>query len=188
VHPDLSAFTADNDRWRAERKRVPWEERLEMIEERFPDAMNADWNVVLRDDDVFARILKDILKVDQIEPGRAGPRPNLDYDRGIQTWREMTGRDYSELPFRQAFQALARMHSLTTVARKTTLSRSKVHRLLQGTDRPTVVELRAIAVGYGKKPAYFAEYRAEYVMAAMAARLADDPEITITLYTKLARQ
>lgn len=187
MNRDLAVFTEDNDHWRSERRRVPWPDRVELIKKKFPDALDADWNVVLRDDDVFARLLKDILKVDQIEAGRSGPRPNLDFDRGIQTWKEMTGRDFSEQPFQPTFRLLTRMNSLSAVARKTTISRSRVHRLLQGEEHPTVEDMRLIAVGYGKKPAYFAEYRAEYIMAAMAARFAHDAEMTITLYTKLAR-
>jgi transcriptional regulator with XRE-family HTH domain len=158
-----------------------------MIAEEFPNVMNPDWNVILRDDDIFGRILKDILKVDQMEPGRSGPRPNLDYQRGMQTWREMTGQDYSELPFHEAFAILTRNNSLRTIARKTHISRSKVHRLLSGEDQPTVDDLRSIAEAYGKKPAYFVEYRAEFIMAAIAARLVDETEMTVTLYTKIVR-
>lgn len=184
---DLSVFTADNERWRSEKHRVPWKERIKLIEQEFPSVVSPDWNIILRDDDVFGRILKDILKVDQMEPGRAGPRPNLDYDRGIQTWKEMTGQDYSELPFVQAFAILARGLSRTTLARKTKVSRSKVHRLLTGVEEPTIDELRAIATAFNKKPAYFIEYRAEFIMAAIAARLSQEAEMTVTLYTKLVR-
>lgn len=184
---DLSLFTADNERWRTEKHRVPWKERVELIETQFPSAVSPDWNIILRDDDIFGRILKDILKVDQMEPGRAGPRPNLDYERGMQTWNEMTGQDYSEFPFPRAFAALVGRQSRTTIARKTTLSRSKVTRLLTAVENPTPEELRAIAEAYGKKPAYFAEYRAEFIMAAIAARLAQESEMTVALYTKLVR-
>lgn len=184
---DLTVFDDDNAYWRSQKKRVPWDERLKLIESEFPGALQADFNIVLRDNDVFARVLKDILKVDQIEPGRAGPRPNLDFDRGMQTWKEMTGQDFSEQPFHLAFQTLTRGESFTVIARKTVISRSRVYKLWQGEIGPTVEDLRSIAKAYGKKPAFFAEYRAEYILAAIAARLTRETEMTIALYLKLVR-
>lgn len=182
---DLSRFTADNAHWREQRKRVPWEQRLALIAETFPSAVTADWATILQDPDVLARILKDILKVDQIEPGRAGPRPNLDIDRGMRTWREITAGDYSERPFPEAFRILAHGASVRAIARKTSISKSRVERLLQAQDHPTIDDLRLIARSYNKRPAYFVEYRAEVIIAAIAARLADEHELTVTLYKKL---
>lgn len=184
---DLSRFAEDNARWKAQKKRVAWEERLKLIEDEFPNIRNPEWNIILRDPDVLARILKDILKVDQIEPGRAGPRPNLDVERGMRTWREMTVGDYAERPFQEAFAILARNNSIRTIARKTNISKSRVERLLHGHDHPTADDLRLIATAYQKKPAYFVEYRAEFIMAAIAARLTDEHEMTVALYKKLVQ-
>jgi hypothetical protein len=187
VARDLSVFEQDNAAWKAQKKRVPWEQRLELIEKEFPGILNLDFNVVLRDNDVFARILKDILKVDQMEPGRAGPRPNLDYDRGMRTWREMIGQDFSDQPFHVAVQPLSRGDSFTIIARKTMISRSRVYKLWRGRIRPSVDDLRSVASAYGKRPAYFAEYRTEYILASIAARLSRETEMTIPLYLKLVR-
>jgi len=187
VARDLTSFDEDNANWRRQRKRVPWDDRLKLIEQQFPGAVNAEWNVVLRDPDVLGRLLRDILKVDQIEPGRAGPRPNLNYERGMQTWREITGQDFSELPFAQALRLLARGQSYTAIARKTKISRSRVYRLLQGWEPPTVDDLRTCAAAYNKKAAYFAEYRAEFILAAIAARLSKETEMTIAVYVNLMR-
>lgn len=185
---DLTAFSEDNQKWRNQRKRIPWDERVKLIDEQFPGIRTADWNIILKDPDVLGRLLKDILKVDQIEPGRAGPRPNLDYERGMQTWREITGQDFSELPFTDALRILSRGQAIRTVARKTNISRPRMYRLMAGIDRPNAEDLRSIAAAYGKKPAYFAEYRAEYILASIAARLANEPEMTIAIYMKLVRR
>lgn len=187
MNRDLSVFDEDNAYWRSRKKRVPFDERMKLIEHQFPSVMDADWNVILRDPDILGRLFRDILKVDQIEPGRAGPRPNLNYDRGMQTWREITGQDFSELPFHRAFRLIARNQSYTTIARKTNISRSRIYRLMQGSEHPTVEDLRACAEAYGKKPAYFAEYRAEFILAAIAARLAKETEMTIAVYVNLMR-
>lgn len=184
---DLGRFIADNKRLHAEGKRPAWESRVDLIREQFPSTRDPDWNVILRDDDAFARLLKDILKVDQMEPGQKGPRPNLNRERGMQTWKEMTGRDYSERPFLVAYQSLVGRDSLRIVARKTGMAKSKVERLRKGDLMPSIEDLRMIAKGYGKQPAYFAEYRAEYITAAVAARLENEAEMTVEIYTKLMR-
>ncbi|QBQ74856.1 hypothetical protein [Caudovirales GX15bay] len=184
---DLSRFTVENEFWRRQRKRIPWMQRLRLIEEEFPGAVEMDANVMLRDGDVLARVIRDILKVDQIEPGRAGPRPNLDVDRGMQTWREMTGQDFSERPFPQAFQSLTNGQSFTGIARRIGQGRTRTYELWNGITPPTVDDMRIIANAYGKKPAYFAEYRAEFVLAHIAARLATETEMTIAIYTRLVR-
>lgn len=183
---DLARFAEDNINWKALRKRVPWDERLKMIQEEFPSTKNTDWNQILKDPDVFARILRDVLKVDQIEAHRAGPRPNLDIEKGMRSLQEMHG-DYSERPFIEAFRILTRDNSQRTIARKTGLSKSRIVRLFQGDDRPTMDDLRAIASAYKKKPAFFVEYRAEYIMAAIATRLQDEHELTAALYRKLVQ-
>lgn len=184
---DLTVFDEDNARWKANKKRVPWQDRLKLIDQEFPSARNADWNVILRDTDVFGRILRDILKIDQLEPGRAGPRPNLDYERGIQSWRELSGQDYCEHPFPQAFRWLTRNDSYAKISRKTHISKTRLFKLAHAEVAPSIDDLRDIASAYGKKPPYFAEYRAEFIMALIAARLREETEMTITLYTKLVR-
>jgi hypothetical protein len=185
---DLVRFAEDNAHWKALRKRVPWDKRLEMIEEEFPGTSTAGWAQILKDPDVLARVLKDILKVDQIEVGRAGPRPNLDVERGMRTWFEMSVGDYSELPFVESFKVLVRGNSQRTIARKTSISKTRIVRLQQGIDRPDAETLRVIAEAYQKRPAYFVEYRAEYILAAVAARLHDEHELTVALYRKLVQK
>jgi hypothetical protein len=184
---DLSRFTEDNAYWRDQRKRVPWEQRVKMIDETFPAVRNADWNVVLRDNDVFARLLRDILKVDQMDPHRNGPRPTVDYERGRQTWEQMVGRDFSQEAFVGAFQQLTGSDTVRMIARKTYMSKTKIHQLQRGHISPTAEDLRIIAKSYGKSPGYFAEYRAEYIMAMIQGRLVNEPEMTVSLYRRLVQ-
>lgn len=184
---DLTAFDDDNARWRSQRRRVPWQERAEMIYEHFPKVRNPDWNVLLRDDEIFGRLVQDILKVDQITPGRAGPRPHVNNERGWQLWKEMSGQDFAQVAFASAFRILVGKDSIRIVARKTAISKSRVERLLKGQDPPTVEDIRAIAAAYKKRPAYFAEYRIELILSAIYARLEEERELTVTIYKKLVR-
>src|SRR6059058_5827948 len=184
---DFARFAEDNLNWKALGKRVPWDKRLQMIYEEFPTAREPDWAAIFKDPDVFARVLKDVLKVDQLEVGRTGPRPNLDRERGMRSWQEIGG-DYSELPFVDAFRILTRDNSQRTIARKTGLSKTRIVRLARGEDRPNMDDLRVIADAYKKKPAYFVEYRAEYILAAIAVRLDGEHELTAALYRKLVQQ
>jgi hypothetical protein len=184
---NLDLFAEDNINWKALGKRVPWEKRIKLIHQEFPATADPDWALILKDPDVFARILKDVLKVDQLEIGRAGPRPNLDVDRGMRALQEMAG-DYSERPFVEAFAILARGNSQRTISRKTGISKTRIVRLQQGDDRPHMADLCAIAEAYKKRPAYFIEYRTEYIIAAIATRLQDEHELTAALYRKLVQQ
>lgn len=199
TYRDQEKFITANELWRSKKRRMPWAERVEMIRASFPsiDMDLEDWkrDGVLVDEhdpreasEVMVKLVIDILKDDQVDPERKhGARPALDVDRGMQTWNEMTGREYSELPFQQAFTIVVGDNSLTMVARKTNISRSRVHRLLQGAEQPTVEDMRMIAAGYGRKPSYFLEFRSEYIMAALMSRLSAEPELVTTIYAKLMR-
>jgi transcriptional regulator with XRE-family HTH domain len=104
----------------------------------------------------------------------------------MRTWNEFRG-DYSELPFTDAFRILVRGNSQRIIARKTGISKTRIVRLQQGDDRPSATDLRVIAEAYDKKPAYFVEYRAEYIIAAIATRLQGEHELTVALYRKLVQ-
>jgi transcriptional regulator with XRE-family HTH domain len=191
----LEVFQRDNAKWARRGKAVPWATRVELIKEIFPSVSTIVWEEELQtelDGDqpipvgVFLEILRTIFVVDQTQ-GRKGARGAIDYRAFLQTWRKAAGRDYSESPFRQTFRILARDDSVRAIARKTFISKSRVDRLLAGTERPSVDDLRSIARAYGKDPSYFHEFRAEYIVAALADRLDDDPEQTIVLYRQLMK-
>lgn len=177
---------------RTGKKRVAWPERVKMIREEFPSVVDIDWVEAFTDptdpreaSDVMIRILRDIIQIDQMVPGRRGGRPSPDWERGYQTYREMMRRDFSDLPFCMAFKLLSGADSATQMARKTGISRSRVHRLVLGQEHPTADDMRACAKAYGRKPAYFLEYRKEFVLAAVASRLEEQPELVTVAYTKI---
>lgn len=162
-------------------------QRAELIDLQFPSVKNLDWGAAFNNDiDLFGRILRDIIKLEQREPGKSGPRPNnLDYDKGLATFRQLMGEDFSTLPFMEAFQLLVRDCSRTQVARKTHLSRTKVHRLLSGEYDPTSDDMRAIADGFNKHPSFFVEYRRSFIVEQLTNTLLDEPERTIAYYQKM---
>lgn len=167
-------------------RKFTWAERVEMVHEHFPSTQKSSkWVSSIDDMDILGDIVRDILRLDQAEPGKSGPRPAPDAKMGVRTLRQITGEDYSILPFAQAFQILARGMSLTTLARKTYMSRSKLHRLLRGVEQPTPMEMKAVAGVFRKHPAYFFEFRAAYIMAILGDKLEAVPEASITLYQKV---
>lgn len=183
--PDLSVFRELNERG----KRVPWAERVKVIRQQFPSVENLDWNRALeRDVDLFGRIIRDIIKLDQAEPGRDGPRRQVDPAKGREALRRLAGQDYSELPFAESVRVLSRGMSLRPLARKTGLSPMTLSRLLRGDKEPDVHEMHAIAEAFKKHPSYFVEYRVGFITAAMASKLASAPEASIGIYRKLARK
>lgn len=182
--PRLAPFRELNAR------RPPWEERAKVIRQQFPSVAELDWRKAFAlDIGLFGRIIEDILKADVAadEPGKPGPRPALDYADGVSRLRQLWGLDYSTLPFPQAIKALTRHRgfSFTMLARKTAMSRSKLHRLAQGIEEPTAVELEQIAKAFGKHPSYFTEWRMAFVVAALYDQMEDVPEASIRLYRKM---
>ncbi len=161
-------------------------EREVLIKEQFPSLQGLDWEHAFRKDtDLFGRIMRDVLKMDQREPGRSGPRRTLDYRQGMVSLREIMGEDYSLLPFDESFRVLAGKQSLRTISRKTGLSRTNCERLLNGTKFPELSDMTSAAKGYKKKPSYFLEYRAAVISAIITDRLRSAPESSIGYYRKL---
>lgn len=167
--------------------KVPWAKRLELIQEQFPTSLRLDWHQAFEDVDLFGRILRDILKVDQSEPGRSGPRPVLDRKKAQQRLRQFMGRDFSEFPFQEAFRTLAAGRSVRQLATKTGIDRNMIQKLLTGQKDPDLYFLEEIAKAFDKHPSYFLEYRMAFVIGALSEKMAASPEITVDLYKRLRR-
>lgn len=180
---DLSAF--------ADKRKISWDERLELIKRVFPSCDNMDWKKAFdRDIDLAGRIVKDIIKADQATPGRPGPRPALDTARATPMVDRLLGRDpnerpYTVLPFDEAFTMLVGDHSLRQVSRKVGLAHVTVHRLIRGEIVPTGEMMERIAEAFGKRPSYFLEYRIGAIAASVMQKLVGSPEKTIRAYEAL---
>jgi len=100
----LSAFDADNQKWKRRGKRVSFAERVKKVDQQFPSIKSLDWHNVLRVDEeglpegIFAMLLRDIFKYDATPAGKDGPRAELTYEQSVRAWRRATGQDYTELP------------------------------------------------------------------------------------------
>lgn len=168
-------------------RRLTWEERVEQIFEFFPRAKDPDWNHVLSDLDTLGEVLRDILRLEQAEPGKSGPRPSPEIRSGMKTLRKWRGDDHSIERFPAAFAVLARGYSLTHLSRKVGLSRSQTNRLLKGECDPTPHEMNLVARAFGKEPSYFLEFRSSMILAALGARLELVPEATIGLFRRVIK-
>lgn len=169
--------------------KVPWEERAERIKEQFPTVDKLDWTAALEyDQDLFARILRDILKLEQAVSGRPGPRPSLDMKPAIRRMQQLWGKDFALLPFPQALKALAGNRSMRHLSNKTTLDKSHLNRLLLGQRQPDGYDMRMCAQAFGKHPSYFLEWRLLYIVAAIVRRLEWSPETSVGIFRKLDYQ
>lgn len=169
--------------------KVSWEVRAKKIKEDFPSVQNLDWDKALaRDMDLFGRVMRDILKLEQASPGRPGPRPSLDMAAATKRLNQLMGNDYTLLPFKEAFAILANGRSHRHVASMTGLNRNTVQRLLKGDIEPDGFEMAVIAETFGKHPSYFAEYRNLYILNAIISRLEWSPDTAIDIYRKLDQQ
>lgn len=169
--------------------KVPWEERAEHIRDRFPSVDKLDWTAALdRDQDLFARIIRDILKLEQAVPGRPGPRPSLDVYPATRRMMQLFGKDFALLPFAQALKALAGDRSMRHLSNKTTLDKSHLNRLLLGQREPDGYDMRMCAQAFGKHPSYFVEWRLLYIIAAVTRRLEWSPETSVGIFRQMDYQ
>lgn len=176
---DLSVFEALNER----SPRASWEERSAVIHQEFPSIDGLDWpHAFDQDIDLLAAIMRDVLKADASEPGRPGPRPALEWEAGTERLKQMMGADFTNLPFAEAFSLLIGDRSLTSVARKTGLSKTVVHRFMKGERHPSREQIEQVARGFKKHPSYFAEYRTAQLVDLVERRLYELPENAIAYY------
>lgn len=181
--PRLAVFVSLNTQ--KGRKKAPWQDRVKLVHEVFPSYKRLDWYRAFDDISLFGRVLRDILKTDQAEPGRSGPRPNLDRDPALEKLREYMGSDYADVPFAQALKLISRGASLHGVARKTGVAYTTLQRHVTGERPVDMVTLERIALAYKKDPGFFVEYRVAYVLAALGDRMVISPETTVGLYRRI---
>lgn len=169
--------------------KVSWEVRAKKIKEDFPSVGTLDWDRALaRDLDLFGRVMRDILKLEQASPGRPGPRPSLDMAAATRRLNQLLGNDFTMLPFKEAFRVLAGDRSTRHVASMTGLNRNTVQRLLKGDIEPDGFELAVVAETFGKHPSYFAEWRILFITKAIVSRLEWSPDTAIDIYRKMDQQ
>jgi transcriptional regulator with XRE-family HTH domain len=182
-------------------RRVPWEERSAEILQQYPSITAINWRSEFdRTPEMFARLVKDVLKLEGESTGRSGPRAQVGREVGMAKFRQMVGADYTTLPFVPALESLLQWHlprarggkpagiiSIRALERKTGLSRPLLHRLLSGQRQPTVPEMTAVAAAFGKHGSFFLEYRVSFVAGALVDRLEDLPEASIFMYRELTK-
>lgn len=167
-------------------KRVPWNERYEVIQEQFPSINNLDWNKVFRaDPTIMGNILNDIIKVEVAPKGRPGKRPALSRDEAEEFWGKYQKQDYTLKPFAKALNELKGTTSIRQMARKVSMSPSYAYNLMTGYKQPKVEDMILVAQAYGKHPSYFYEYRVAYVTAVMSERIDYAPESSIIYYERI---
>lgn len=181
---DLARFEEINE---AEVK-VPWQQRMTLIQDVFPSTAYLDWKKLFdQDPGILGDLVNDIIKADQAEPGRPGKRAAVEPGVAKDRLRMMMGEDYALDPFPEAFKRLVGGRSLRHVAAKTNLHRNTVMRYLQGKLLPNVEQLEAIAEAFGKDPSYFLEYRIAWITALVKWRLQSQPESTVLFYRKIRK-
>lgn len=166
-------------------------ERKDKIHEVFPSTASLNWEKAFdRDPDILGRMLRDILKLDQLVPGRPGPRKTLDQNKAQPELDRMMGKDpterpYSLLPFSATLRLLLGKRSMRSAQSKLGLSKSKIHRFLTDEAEPTAGEIELIAKAFGKAPSYFLEYRVRSITSSIHQALEAAPESSIPLYEKM---
>lgn len=170
----------------------PVPERGRLMIRRFPSTATLNWQRAFANDpDLLGRLLRDILKLDRVVPGRHGPRPGPDPLRDGPTLDRIRGLDpgrhpYSLHPFPVAFAHLVAGRSVRAVAAKVRdMSPTRVYRLLRGEVNPTAADMEAVAAAFKRHPSYFVEYRVRSIHAALLEQLERDPQGSIRVFEQL---
>ena len=196
--PELEPFIELNKREKAKKAAgikistlEAWRERYVLIKAHFPIVEQIDWMKAFNDKELYGRLWKDILRVDQQELDEEnsgqGPRP-LDPKRAKERLRQLQGDDYSYLPFHEAFTNLAGKRSIRHLASKIGLGKHVTWNFKNGVKEPDLYTLEQIARAFGKDPSYFLEYRLAYIVGAIASRMELAPEMTVDMYRELRQQ
>lgn len=183
--PQLEPFLALNSEEKRTSVKASWKQRYVLIQENFPASVRLDWAEAFKDVDLFGRLFKDILRIDQ-NSNRHGVGPRVvDENTSRERLRQLMGEDFSYEPFSTAFPALAGRRSVRNLAAKIGLGKHMTHDLILGRKSPDLYTLEQIAYSFGKDPSYFLEYRIAYVLGALGDHMELSPETTVDLYKKL---
>lgn len=167
------------------------DERARLLQRRFPSLAALRWEEAFdADPDMLGRVLRDILKEANTEPGHRGPRFGLDWTRDMPALDRLRGIDpsqhpYSLLAFAETFGLLMGKRSVRHTASKLGWPPAKVHRLRRGEMVPTLTDLEHIASRFDHHPGYFLEYRTWAIQEALSAALGRQPEVSIGFYERL---
>lgn len=159
---------------------------LSAIKAQFPSIDDLDWSKLFHQDiELYARVWRDILKFDQAGQGRPGPRPALDPHAGWKRFMQLTEDDYSMLPFPEAMRLISNNATIREIVTATGIGRNTIHRLMSGKMEPDAFELEACALAYGRRPAYFLEYRISFILRMVYAHMRKFPESSVGPYKKV---
>lgn len=159
---------------------------LSGIIDQFPAVKNLDWfKVFNQDPDLYGRVWKDILKFDQAGEGRPGPRPALDPHSAFKRWQQLTEDDYTTEPFVEALKTISKGATIRSIAEATGLDRTTVFRLTSGKIQPDSYEMEVCALAYGRRPAYFIEWRIAFIMKMLYQHMMKYPESSVGPYRRL---
>lgn len=166
-------------------KDAPWDDRLAWIREQMPEfAEDGVWREALRDVESLGAVLKAVLRVDAAEQGLR----SVNAEDGAARLNMLLGRDYTTLPFPQAFPIASAGMSLRAVAARCDVTRASLHAYTSGLTRPPLAALESIAKALRKEPSYWLEWRQAYLVAFVCAQIDRHPDLSISAYRSLRRR
>lgn len=145
----------------------------------------ADWIAVFdRDPDIMWRIVGDIYDVVKTEEekaagkrvmGRRPPRSGSLED----VWATVFPAPYSMDPFPEALRKLMNGRSQSAFAMRVPIHQTTLSRMLKGEWMPDLQMLERIAEAAKVQPAYFVEWRAQYVAGLIQRVLMERPNMSV---------
>ena len=159
----------------------------------FPERSVEDWvGLFDRAPHILHSILGDIYRESKAETereeGRAriGRRPKA-IDGNLEELYSMITPRYSMEPFAEAVRALIGNRSLRAFAARIPTHHNTLNRLIKGVTPLDRTKLEAIARAGRVHPAYFREWREQFILDAVAAVLHAKPNLSIRVHKEMQR-
>ena len=137
-------------------------------------------------EDVLGAVVADIIKVESPPTGR-GVRVMPPEDVVRSRLEMMSGGGFSTSPFSVAVQGVVAGYSVAEAAEKSGVPVERMHALLAGESDPSLDEMSSIAVGFGRREWFFAEWRALVIGGMVADFLGREPERSVHLIRRMVR-
>lgn len=161
-------------------KNSKWDKKLEKLRETYPGINNIDWGKILHEEpEVFHSVVGGVIRP------KSGKKSKISIVEGNKKIAQLSGTDYSELPFTEALDILCGNLSVRKLAAKTGFPPATFYLLKTGKQTPSFQDMENIARAFNRHPAFFLEYRIATVLSSIDIFLQECPETAVVWYNKV---
>jgi len=158
-----------------------WDKKLYALREKYPKITSIDWGEILRSEpEVFCGV------VGKVTIPEGSKKSNIKMSDGNKKFAKISGTDYSELEFKDAF-AIIYDRSYESLIEHTCFTELYLSQLADGSRFPSYEDMEDIAKACNRDPSFFMEYRIAKILSAIDNYLMQSPETASVWYNKVVK-